>query len=98
MCRETQGWCTQAQARLTQAMELVTKELVRFEAEWRDKALQKLQARAHRLWRKGQKPSTTEAWRFDLNHATVSPFLLQVLPALEYEAEEAVVVINRLGA
>ncbi|KAK9804987.1 hypothetical protein WJX73_008355 [Symbiochloris irregularis] len=57
----------EAQARLAEAMELVTKELQRFEAEWCAKKLPKLQAKAHQLWHKGQRASRIEEWEWTLN-------------------------------
>lgn len=61
----------QAQARLTMVLNLITAELEQFEADWKEKKLPKLQARAHYLWRKGQKAECRDAWQWELAHCKV---------------------------
>ena len=53
-------------------MELVTKELQRFQEEWQAKKLPKLQAKAHKLWRKGQRASSREDWQWMLDKCKAS--------------------------
>ena len=72
----SKGPATQAQARLTGVIELVTENLERYEAEWRAKKLPKLQARAHSLWRQGQQEGRTDDWEWHLEHCRVYPCLL----------------------
>ena len=62
----------QARAQLTEVIELVTKELENYEAKWQATKLPKLQARSHRLWRKGQDEGHRGDWQWNLDRCKAS--------------------------